>query len=64
MRPKTIKHGDNQMDEINRTIAALKEMCRKLVNGERIIEQASMQDYINWYNSQEIKVEQEKAKFI
>ena len=52
------------MDEINRTIAALKEMCRKLVNGERIIEQASMQDYINWYNSQEIKVEQEKAKFI
>jgi hypothetical protein len=41
------------MEEINRTIAALKEMCLKMIKGERIIEQATMQDYINWYNQQE-----------
>lgn len=41
------------MDEINRTIAALKEMCRKLIKGERFIEAATMQDYINWFESQE-----------
>jgi hypothetical protein len=43
----------NNMAEINRTIVALKEMCRKLINRERIIEQATMQDYITWFESQE-----------
>lgn len=42
------------MDEINRTIRNLKEMCRKLIKGERIIEQATMQDYIKWFESQEV----------
>lgn len=42
------------MSTTTEKIVAIKEMCRKLIKGERFIEAATMQDYINWYNSQEI----------